>query len=254
MNFLRNLFGNKQSELQQQILQVRRDNPQLTAKMSDEDIVVLLQQADQTLAHGEPMVFHTTRTNNERTVNEHTGSGIKIDSDHASIDNYIRLALTYEGQGRYNEAIAILNKCLEISSQTGYQAGEMASCCNLGIAYDELNNYPLAIEMYQKGLEIVERIGDKKGIASIHSNLANVYKKMGKFELAQNHYSQALKISEQSGDEYNQAIDNFNLGQLYRETGKIYLARTHLRKAQELFELVGDREKAQFVSRVLQSM
>lgn len=254
MNFLRNLFGNKSSEVQQQILKIRRDNPQITANMSDDDIIVLLQQADQTLAHGKPMIFHTTRTNNARTSKENMGSGINIDSDRASIDNHIRLGLMHEGQGRHNEAIAILNKCLEISSQTGYQAGEMASCCNLGIVYEGLNNYPLAIEMYQKAMDITERMGDKSGITSIHGNLANVFKKMGKFELAQSHYLQALKISEQSTDRFSEAIDNFNLGQLYRETGKIPQAIKHLRKAQELFELTGDTEKAQFTSRILQNM
>jgi len=254
MNFLRRPFGNKQSELQQQISKVRQDNPQLTAKMSDEDIIVLLQQADQTLARGEPMIFHTTPTKNARTDNEKVGSGINIDSDNASIDNYIRLGLTYEGQGRYNEAITILNKCLEISSHTGYQAGEMASCCNLGLAYEGLNNYPLAIEMYQKAMGITECVGDKSSTLSIHGNLANVFKKMGKFELAQSHYLQALKISEQIGDRYGEAINYFNLGQLYREAGKIPQAFTQLQKAQELFVLVGDTEKAQFTSRVLQNM
>lgn len=254
MNFLRRLFGNKQSELQQRISKVRQANPQITAKMSDEDIKTLLQQADQTLARGKPMIFHTTHTNDVKTDNEKIGSGINIDSDNASIANYIRLGLTYQGQGRYNEAIRILNKCLEISSHTGYQAGEMASCCNLGLAYEGLNNYPLAIEMYQKAMDITERLGDKSGIISIHGNLANVFKKMGKFELAQSHYLQALDISEKIGDRYGEAINCFNLGQLYREAGKIPQAFTQLQKAQELFVLVGDTEKAQFISRVLRNM
>ena len=256
MNFLRNLFADKKSEFQKQILKVRRDNPQITAKMSDEDIMTLLQQADQTSERGEPMIFHATRTNtnNARTDKEKMGSGININSDNASIDNYIRLGLTYEGQGRYNEAITLLNKCLKISSHTGYQAGEMASCCNLGLAYEGLNNYPLAIEMYQKAMDITERIEDNSGISSIHGNLANVFKKMGNFELAQSHYLQALKISEQIGDRYGEAIMYFNLGQLYREAGKIPQAFTQLQKAQELFELAGDTESAQFTSRVLLNM
>ena len=37
-------------EIQNQIIKVRQDNPHLTAHMSDEEIVTLLHQADQTIA------------------------------------------------------------------------------------------------------------------------------------------------------------------------------------------------------------
>ncbi len=44
-------------KIRQQILEVRRNNPQLTANMSDEDIVLLFMQADLTLEHDKPMTF-----------------------------------------------------------------------------------------------------------------------------------------------------------------------------------------------------
>jgi tetratricopeptide (TPR) repeat protein len=45
------------TDISQQILKVRQDNPELTAKMSDDDIIILLQQADLALEHGKPMTF-----------------------------------------------------------------------------------------------------------------------------------------------------------------------------------------------------
>jgi tetratricopeptide (TPR) repeat protein len=44
-------------DISQQILQVRKDNPTLTANMSDDEIITLLQQADLALVHGKPMTF-----------------------------------------------------------------------------------------------------------------------------------------------------------------------------------------------------
>jgi len=253
MNFLRSLFGKKPSELQQQILKVRQDNPQMTANMSDEDIVVLLQQANQTIASGKPTAFVTPRPSAKPANSESKEVSINNSSDEIA-NAYMKAGLLYEQQGRYDLAIEILNKSLEIYSHIGNQYNMGLNYCNLGIAYEGLENYLLAIEMYQKGMDIMKRLGNDSGMTIIHGNFANVFKKTGNFEQAQYHYIQALKISERTGDKYNEAIDNFNLGQLYRENNKISQAYTHLQKAKELFDLVGDKEKAQFTSRVLQNM
>lgn len=101
---------------------------------------------------------------------------------------------------------------------------------------------------------MMEQTGNKQGMAMLHGNFANVFKRTQNFEQAQNHYTEALRLSEQTGDQQGLAMYNFNLGQLYREKGEIPQAYTHLRKALKLFELIGDTEKAQFTSRVLQSM
>ena len=45
------------SEMRQQIQEFRSCNPKLASGMSDEDIVLLLQQAELTLKHGKPMKF-----------------------------------------------------------------------------------------------------------------------------------------------------------------------------------------------------
>ena len=254
MNFLRSLFGNKQSELQKHILKVRLDNPQITANMSDDDIVVLLQQADQTLASGKPMAFHIPRHSDKHADVEDKVSSNNNNSDYEVATEYMRVGLLYEQQGRYDLAIEILNKSLPIYSRIGHQTGRALNYCNLGVAYEGLNNHQLAIEMYQKGLDIMEQTGNQRGMAMAHCNFANVFKRIKNFEQAQNHYIQALRLSEQTGDQQGVAVYNFNLGQLYRDKGEIPQAQTYLRKALELFELVGDTEKAQFTSRVLQSM
>lgn len=44
-------------EIRQKILQVRQDNPALTANMSDQDVVALLQQADEATANDRPTAF-----------------------------------------------------------------------------------------------------------------------------------------------------------------------------------------------------
>ena len=44
-------------EIQQQILKFRRDNPQSSANMSDDEIILLFLQADLSLEHSKPMTF-----------------------------------------------------------------------------------------------------------------------------------------------------------------------------------------------------
>ena len=246
-------FGKKPSEVQQ-ISKIRRDNPQITATMSDDDMVILLQQADQTLASGKPMAFLSPRPSDTQASHESKSFGVKNGSSLEIANEYMRTGLIYEQQGHYDLAIEELNKSLEFYSRLGDQHNKALNYCNLGIAYEGLNNYPLAIEMYQKGMDIMAQIGNAQGMTIIHSDFANTFKKMGDFEQAQNHYLQALKISEQIGDLPGEALNNFNLGQLYREQGEIPQAYTHLRRAQELFDLAGDKEKADFTSRVLLSM
>ena len=63
------------------------------------------------------------------------------------------LGNVYKNQGRYDLAVEMYQKAVEIDQRTGDEPGLAADYGNLGTVHLELGNYTQAIEMHQKALE-----------------------------------------------------------------------------------------------------
>ena len=69
------------------------------------------------------------------------------------------MAIVYEQQGKYMEALPMHHEVLQIRSKTfGPEHPDVASTySNIGVVYRQQGQYPEALGMYQKCLEIEEK-------------------------------------------------------------------------------------------------
>ena len=71
---------------------------------------------------------------------------------------------------------------------------------NLGNLYYSMGRYEEALPLHQKALEIMlEQLGERHpNVASAYNNLAVLYKSMGRYEEAIAHYQHAINIAQQT--------------------------------------------------------
>lgn len=172
---------------------------------------------------------------------------------------HFNLALAYEKEGKYNEAIAEYNRVLEIdpnyflvynnigniyTSKNLYDEAiiEYRRCLeiepNYFLAYNNLGNiyglrqeYNKAIESYEKSIEL------NPSYSESHSNLGLLYLENNIYQKAEKEFREALRLNPGSAEGYN------NLGNFYGKRGLYDEAIIHYKQA---IKLKANFDKAHF--------
>jgi tetratricopeptide (TPR) repeat protein len=136
------------------------------------------------------------------------------------------LALVYDSQGKYDEAIKLYLESIEIDKKTiGIEHPDYATRLNnLAGVYKAQGKDDEAIKLYLEAIEIDKKtIGIEHPDYAIHlNNLAMVYKAQGKYDEAIKLYLEAIEIGEKTiGIEHpNYATRLSNLAIVYKAQGK----------------------------------
>ena len=216
-------------EIRKEILKLRQDNPQLTAAMSDEEIVLLLQQADLTLEHGQPMKFLVQRPDTaQAAVNQPdpykmsaqecgaygekllaTGrwseaepyffAQLEKGKAEASLDQqaiaYSSLGNIYCFRGQVDQALILYGHALSLCETSGNLRLSGTISNDVGELYRRTGDYPQALAYYQKSLEIATRLGNEESLAVVYGNLGIIYKNQGNFEQSRQAYEKSLEYN-----------------------------------------------------------
>ena len=124
-----------------------------------------------------------------------------------------KLGHALHDQGRLDEAVAQLEKALEINP------GDAEFHYNLGNAFLQQGHVEEAIARYQKALEI------NPDYAEAHNNLGDAFRQQGRMEEAIAHYQRALEIKPDYAEVHN------NLGVVLAQRGRKEEAISHYQKA-----------------------
>ncbi|MCA6528100.1 MAG: tetratricopeptide repeat protein [Pseudanabaena sp. M179S2SP2A07QC] len=154
-----------------------------------------------------------------------------------------RLGNCYISLGQYEKAIALYQRCHDISEEIGDRQGVAISLGNLGNCYISLGQYEKAIAHFQQHHDMSEKIGDRQGVASSLCGLGNCYISLGQHEKAITHHQQYHDISEEIG--YRQGVANSlgNLGICYKNLGQYEKAITHHQRCHDISKEIGDRQE-----------
>jgi tetratricopeptide (TPR) repeat protein len=153
------------------------------------------------------------------------------------------LAVIYNDQGRYDEAIEQYEEALRTYEKTlgkehSYYAINLNNLANI---YYAQGRYDEAIEKYEESLRIVEKAIGKEhpDYATGLNNLALVYKTQGRYDEAIEKYEEALRIGERTiGREHPDYAKRLN------NLASVYQARGELEQAEKLYEQAREiREK-----------
>ncbi|RDD39303.1 Nephrocystin-3 [Trichoplax sp. H2] len=111
------------------------------------------------------------------------------------------------------------------------------SYCKIGVAYFDQGKYDKALDMYLKSLEINLKIDAKHpDTAALYGNIANIYIKQGKYDDALSMNSKALEVQlEKLGDNHPSVATTYsNTGQIYDHQGKYNDAISMYNKSLEI--------------------
>ena len=151
---------------------------------------------------------------------------------------------TFYQQGKYEEAIGIAKKALDIAEKTlGPDHPDVAtSLNNLAGLYRAQGQYAKAEPLYQRSLAIREKtLGpDHPDVATSLNNLAGLYQDQGQYAKAEPLYQRSLAISEKAlgPDHPDVAASLSSLAEFYRAQGQYAKAEPLNQRALAIFEKV----------------
>ena len=138
-----------------------------------------------------------------------------------SVRAHNNLGNEYSKIGKYQEAISLYSKAIEIDSE------HASSYNNLANAYSDLGQKEKSIPFYEKAIEL------RPSYAGSYYNLANSYRDLNQEELAISFYKKAIEVNPDYADAY------YNLGYTYNIIGRKEDAVVYYSKARE-FKLGSD--------------
>lgn len=150
------------------------------------------------------------------------------------------LAEVVRKQGRYGEALELLNRAARGFAAFGEESGVARVLHLSGTVAAQRGDYGKALERYNKSLQIRERIGDKAGMASLLSNLGVIAEYRGDYEGSQAFHQHALALRESVGDLGAISVSMTNLGMIAVLQKRYQEAREWFEKSMRLNREVGD--------------
>ena len=201
------------SDLNQQILKVRQDNPELTADMSDEDIALLLQQADLTVELGKSMTFHVQRPDKTKETLDQPDPAVMSAHECGVYGEKLLLA------GQWFEAERFFLSQLEKAKQEYNPSQQALAYTSLGNIYGFRGNGDQALLLYHHALSLAEQIDDLRLCGGIYNDMGEVYRRQGDYLNAITFYNKSLEIATTIGNEESLAAGYGNLGIVYKNQG-----------------------------------
>src|SRR5438552_2137127 len=150
------------------------------------------------------------------------------------------LAEVVRKQGRYGEALELLNRAARGFAAFGEDAGVARVLHLTGTVAAQRGDYDKAQASYKKSLQIRERIGDKAGMASLLSNLGVIAESRGDYEGSREFHQRSLVLRESVGDLWAISVSMANLGMIAALQKNFEEAREWFEKSMLLSRQVGD--------------
>ena len=149
-------------------------------------------------------------------------------------------ALALKKQNKYEEAIEVFNKAIQVNLRSG-SLNEAAICYNnLGTTYMYSNDYENAKLALKQSIEIAKNIKNDKRIISSYNVMGLVAKREQNYKEAIEYYLKSLKLAEQQERLENCADALGNIGSCYNKIENYELSKTYFIKALEVENEIGN--------------
>jgi len=114
-------------------------------------------------------------------------------------------------QGRYQEAIFIAERALEVAKRTrGSEDPETADALStLGLLFKKIGDYAKAERLYQEALRICQKVlgPERPETATILNNLASLYQDMGEYAKAEVQREWLVQLRDGKGPKFDKVKD-----------------------------------------------
>jgi len=155
----------------------------------------------------------------------------------ARLDN--SLAFVYIRQGRYDRAVELCQRSLEMIEKSrggeGDKQRERARIYNsLGSISLHQGDYAQAIDYFRQSLALRVKGGDVLGVTTLYNNLGVAHYYLGDYDQALDCYRKSFEVKKEIGDIHGLAISCANLGLILCRKGDYPQALRYLEEAMRL--------------------
>jgi len=140
---------------------------------------------------------------------------------------------------RYDDAIELQSKALEIAEQTSDVEMQTVACRGLAVAYGALDRHAEAAEMFARALENTQESKDSAGQANVLNGLGHAYRALGKSEDAAATHMKCMELANGLGDAKLQAASYVGLAHAYKSLGRYEEAVGMMEKAEQVAQKNG---------------
>ncbi len=147
-------------------------------------------------------------------------------------DCYNNLAIIYQHQSRYPEALQAYHRSLESAESLGDSTSIVETWMNIFLLDNYTGNYPTAIEGCKRTLDYFQRHLDTVNMAYCHGNLAMFYGS-NHSDLVEYHMQEALRYFTAMHDTYNVVKCNIDIAEFYVKINQFIKARAVLLQTKE---------------------
>ncbi len=100
----------------------------------------------------------------------------------------------YKKLGRYKEALADYQTCLENAEKADYPGGIFTAIANIGEVHLRLGNYAAALPYQLRTIEMQEKTNDRTNLTENYGHASNIYEKLGDYQSALLYERKARKM------------------------------------------------------------
>ncbi|MCA0431165.1 MAG: tetratricopeptide repeat protein [Bacteroidetes bacterium] len=116
------------------------------------------------------------------------------------IASYINLGGMYAKTDKYEKAISILNKAINLATDKNYIDWKTKANGNLAATYLQFGNHKLALKHFLISVSLAETIDDKNSLSESYLNLGNLYSELNDKNNAERYFNKSLKIANDLND------------------------------------------------------
>ncbi len=137
--------------------------------------------------------------------------------------------------GREEEALAYLNRALQIAISSGNKLGQAMNYLSIGGYYDDIGQHDQAREYLHELERLNEQMGDRNGMAITFEAIGNSFLVENKdLPMAQAYFERSLQLYEQLDNRLGQARLHCNIGNILQQKGLLNAALAAYFKAFEV--------------------
>ncbi len=129
-------------------------------------------------------------------------------------------ALMLSALGRYDEAIPLFRRSLDLTARHSDPIGQGDALNWLGRAEFRQKRYETAEAFSQEALAPFRQAGDRFGEATALRNIGDVMRLVGRYDEAERLYQQAMRLSREIGGGWSLGMTLNSIGELMRRVGR----------------------------------
>ncbi|MFI7616584.1 BTAD domain-containing putative transcriptional regulator [Nonomuraea terrae] len=163
----------------------------------------------------------------------------ELGDDGGALHALLDLSAVYQEVGRYDDAIDVCHRGLELTSGGRNSLDRSRLLRGLGIACYEKGRVEEAVRYYEESLRLTRELDYDGGEPKTLRRLAEAYGALGRYAEATRVLEQCLKEFARSGNALGEALTTYAFGELCHRQGRIREALCHFTRSGELIGRLG---------------